>query len=163
MSGFAAIPRNMTGMATKMAAAGYKTAAFGKWDAGMATPDHTPHGRGYMTALNYFHHCNDYWSMTDGSGCAVPAPTPPTPEPPAKCGPKFPNSNWCAGSSPSVGPPANTANAGDCCALCTGNEKCVGWTWGKFKRVGNWSCFLHSEVVEAQKGNCTSSCKVLHL
>ena len=46
----------MTGIASKMAAAGYKTAAFGKWDAGMATPDHTPHGRGYQVAMNYFHH-----------------------------------------------------------------------------------------------------------
>jgi arylsulfatase I/J len=33
VSGFAAIPRNMTGIATKMAAAGYATAMFGKWDA----------------------------------------------------------------------------------------------------------------------------------
>ena len=31
----AAIPRNMTGMAIKMSAAGYKTHMFGKWDAGM--------------------------------------------------------------------------------------------------------------------------------
>lgn len=38
VSGFAAIPRNMTGIATKLAAAGYRTGAFGKWDAGMATP-----------------------------------------------------------------------------------------------------------------------------
>lgn len=28
----------------------------GKWDAGMATFDHTPHGRGYDTSLGYFHH-----------------------------------------------------------------------------------------------------------
>ena len=28
----------------------------------MATPDHTPHGRGYQTALHYFHHANDYWT-----------------------------------------------------------------------------------------------------
>jgi arylsulfatase B len=65
VSGFAGVPRNMTGIASKMAAAGYKTAMFGKWDAGMATPDHTPHGRGYMRAMNYFAHCNDYWSMAD--------------------------------------------------------------------------------------------------
>lgn len=52
MAGFAAIPRNMTGIATKLASAGYFTSAFGKWDAGMATPDHTPHGRGYQVALN---------------------------------------------------------------------------------------------------------------
>ena len=31
VSGFAGIPRNMTGMAMKMAAAGYKTHMFGKW------------------------------------------------------------------------------------------------------------------------------------
>lgn len=76
VSGFAAIPRNMTGIGTKMAAGGYRThmhgwrgggrgeggwtPAFrfsdlsptpGKWDAGMATMDHTPHGRGYESAL----------------------------------------------------------------------------------------------------------------
>ena len=33
-----AIPRNMTGIATKLSAAGYLTHSFGKWDAGMATP-----------------------------------------------------------------------------------------------------------------------------
>lgn len=64
ISGFAGIPRNMTGIATKMAAAGYKTSFFGKWDAGMATLDHTPHGRGYQSGLWYFHHDNDYWSMS---------------------------------------------------------------------------------------------------
>jgi hypothetical protein len=26
--------------------------------AGMATPDHTPQGRGYQEALHYFHHDN---------------------------------------------------------------------------------------------------------
>ena len=82
-------------MAMKMAAAGYKTHMFGKWgerhrsvqpmlllllnahslvDVGMATPDHTPHGRGYMTALHYFHHANDYWTYTDGGGCASTNP-----------------------------------------------------------------------------------------
>ena len=38
-------------------------ASYGKWDVGMATPDHTPEGRGYHTGMNYFHHDNDYWSM----------------------------------------------------------------------------------------------------
>ena len=71
VSGFAAIPRNMTGIATKLAAAGYKTATFGKWDAGMATPDHTPRGRGYQESMSYFHHCNDYWSMVDGMACDI--------------------------------------------------------------------------------------------
>ena len=118
VSGFAAIPRNMTGIATKMKLANYKTHQVGKWcaafssrrrlwlwlwlglwvcqpgprsgscslrsspsplslvfsaclplalsaadarmagqrDAGMATVDHTPHGRGYDTSFGYFHH-----------------------------------------------------------------------------------------------------------
>ena len=42
ISGFAAIPRNMTGIATKLSAAGYRTHSFGKWDAGMATPGAEP-------------------------------------------------------------------------------------------------------------------------
>jgi arylsulfatase B len=47
VSGFAGIPRNMTGIAAKLKSAGYNTGMMGKWDAGMATPDHTPLGRGY--------------------------------------------------------------------------------------------------------------------
>eukprot|EP00041_Stephanoeca_diplocostata_P019448 m.419703 g.419703 ORF g.419703 m.419703 type:complete len:551 (+) comp21308_c0_seq1:304-1956(+) len=66
ISGFQGIPRNMTGIAEKMRSAGYYTAMVGKWDAGMATPDHTPQGRGYMHSLNYFHHCNDYWTSSVG-------------------------------------------------------------------------------------------------
>ena len=38
----------------------------------MATMDHTPHGRGYSTALHYFHHANDYWTYQTGS-CPSPA------------------------------------------------------------------------------------------
>lgn len=34
MSGFAGIPRNMTGIATKLKQAGYRTVQVGKWDAG---------------------------------------------------------------------------------------------------------------------------------
>ena len=71
VSGFAGIPRNMTGIATKLAAAGYRTAAFGKWDVGMASRDHTPRGRGYHESMVYFHHANDYWSMVDGPACKV--------------------------------------------------------------------------------------------
>lgn len=41
----------------------------GKWDAGMATDDHSPHGRGYDTSLLYFHHANDYWTSIDGALC----------------------------------------------------------------------------------------------
>jgi len=66
VSGFAAIPRNMTGIATKLSSVGYRTHMFGKWDAGMATPDHTPHGRGYQTSMHYFHHANNYWNSHVG-------------------------------------------------------------------------------------------------
>ena len=62
VSGFAGIPRNMTGMAEHMKAGGYVTHQTGKWDAGMATPEHTPQGRGYDSSLGYFHHANDYWT-----------------------------------------------------------------------------------------------------
>eukprot|EP01043_Picozoa_sp_COSAG02_P000887 COSAG02_NODE_18_length_54986_cov_345.599322_21_plen_249_part_00 len=67
VSGFAAIPRNMTGMATKLKSAGYSTHQVGKWDAGMATVDHTPKGRGYDTSFGYFHHANDYWTEHVGA------------------------------------------------------------------------------------------------
>jgi hypothetical protein len=50
------------------------TAMAGKWDAGMATPDHTPHGRGYQSELTYFSHCNDYWTYGIG-GCLSPTPS----------------------------------------------------------------------------------------
>ena len=70
------IPRNMTGIAMKMRGAGYKTHQVGKWDAGMATWDHTPEGRGYDTSFGYFHHANDYWAMTVQ---ACPVPPPPSP------------------------------------------------------------------------------------
>ena len=67
VSGFSAIPRNMTGIAEKMKGAGYATHQVGKWDAGMATPDHTPKGRGFDTSFGYFHHENDYYKETAGA------------------------------------------------------------------------------------------------
>ena len=59
VSGFSGIPRNMTGLGALMKRGGYRTHFAGKWDAGMATWDHTPRGRGYDSALSYFHHMND--------------------------------------------------------------------------------------------------------
>ena len=58
----AGIPRNMTGIGHVLKAAGYKTHQVGKWDAGMATPSHTPFGRGFDTSLLYFEHKNDFWT-----------------------------------------------------------------------------------------------------
>ena len=48
---------------------GYKTHFAGKWDAGMATPAHTPHGRGYDTSLNFFGHKNDFYSQSNIQTC----------------------------------------------------------------------------------------------
>ena len=67
VSGFDGIPRNMTGIATKMKEGGYATHQVGKWDAGMATPDHTPKGRGFDSSLNYFYHANDYFNERAGN------------------------------------------------------------------------------------------------
>eukprot|EP00439_Symbiodinium_sp_Y106_P028487 s185_g3.t1 len=61
VSGYAGIPRNMTGIAEKMRDGGYRTHIVGKWDAGMATPEHSPKGRGYETWYGYYQHANDYW------------------------------------------------------------------------------------------------------
>ena len=66
ISGFAGIPRNMTGLATKIKKGGYAAHQVGKWDAGMATPDHTPKGRGFDSSFGYFHHANDYFTETAG-------------------------------------------------------------------------------------------------
>ena len=62
----AGIPRNMTTIASKMRSAGYRTVMAGKWDAGMATPTHTPHGRGYDDSICYYHHGNSYWKEETG-------------------------------------------------------------------------------------------------
>eukprot|EP01060_Flectonema_neradi_P009953 TRINITY_DN1710_c0_g1_i5.p1 TRINITY_DN1710_c0_g1~~TRINITY_DN1710_c0_g1_i5.p1 ORF type:complete len:526 (+),score=134.78 TRINITY_DN1710_c0_g1_i5:465-2042(+) len=62
VSGYASVPRNMTGMAEQIKKGGYNTHMYGKWDAGMATPQHTPKGRGYDDSMFYFHHANDYWT-----------------------------------------------------------------------------------------------------
>ena len=69
----AGMPRNMTGLAEKMSGAGYHTVFAGKWDAGIATPLHTPHGRGYQSAVNYFGHANGYWDERGpgGPNCSV--------------------------------------------------------------------------------------------
>ena len=69
ISGMSGIPRDMTGIATKLKSAGYATHMVGKWDAGMATMSHIPQGRGYDASLVYFGHFNDYWTMKGGGKC----------------------------------------------------------------------------------------------
>jgi len=66
ISGYQGIPRNVTGIAEKMKQGGYRTHMVGKWDAGMATPDHTPGGKGYDSFFGYFQHANQYWNKKGG-------------------------------------------------------------------------------------------------
>jgi len=72
VSGYSAIPKNMTVIAEKLKSAGYATHMVGKWDAGMATHEHTPVGRGFDTSLHYFHHANDYWTERTGACSGAP-------------------------------------------------------------------------------------------
>ena len=69
VSGFAGIPRNMTAFPEKLMKAGYNTVQAGKWHIGLATPDHTPLGRGYAKNLAYLDGANDYWSSITGDWC----------------------------------------------------------------------------------------------
>jgi arylsulfatase I/J len=74
---FGGVPRNMTAIGTKLQEAGYVTHQVGKWDAGMASPTHTPHGRGYNTSLNYYGHGNYMWTEIEwGGGKSVNPPIP---------------------------------------------------------------------------------------
>jgi len=62
VSGFYGIPRNMTGIGSKLKQAGYATHYVGKWAAGHATPEQTPLGRGFDSFLGFLGNENDYWT-----------------------------------------------------------------------------------------------------
>ena len=55
VGGYQGIPINMTGIAEKLGDTGYSTHLIGKWDAGMATPLHSPTARGYQSWLGNLH------------------------------------------------------------------------------------------------------------
>ena len=66
--GYQGIPRNMTGIGSKLSDAGYATHFYGKWHIGLATTDHSPKGRGWQNHMIYFDGGNDYWTSECG-GC----------------------------------------------------------------------------------------------
>lgn len=72
------IPRNMTTLGSYFTAKGWRSTAVGKWDAGMATPDHTPLGRGFTDSLVSFEHMTDRWTQRifpGGTACTLVDPT----------------------------------------------------------------------------------------
>jgi arylsulfatase B len=75
IGGWMGLPRNITGIATKLKSAGYRTIHVGKYDVGMGTAEHTPAGRGYDQSLIYFMHENDYWDDTSYYTCGKNATT----------------------------------------------------------------------------------------
>ena len=73
----AGIPRNMTTIAEKLALAGYESHVVGKWDCGIATPAHTPEGRGFNSSLVYFEHMVDSFTQrvfAGGTACTLYGP-----------------------------------------------------------------------------------------
>ena len=59
------VPYKMGTIAEKLKSGGMVPHMVGKWDVGMATPTHTPVGRGYNTSLNYYGHGNYQWGQIE--------------------------------------------------------------------------------------------------
>ena len=60
----AGVPLGMTMIPAKLAEVGYRSHMLGKWHVGMATPAHTPIGRGFESSLHYFDSGNNYYNQT---------------------------------------------------------------------------------------------------
>lgn len=63
------IPRSMTGLAAKLAAAGYASHHVGKWHGGLAHMGSTPVGRGFNSSFGYLGAVNDYFDMQAWEQC----------------------------------------------------------------------------------------------
>ena len=72
VSGFAGLPLNVTALPALLAAQGYLTVMSGKAHIGLATPQHTPRGRGYNRSLAYLDGANGYWNFETGDWCGAP-------------------------------------------------------------------------------------------
>ena len=57
-----AIDLRMTTIASKLQAAGYRTAHHGKWHCGWVTKAYTPKGRGFNSSLTYFQGAEDHYT-----------------------------------------------------------------------------------------------------
>ncbi len=138
VSGFSAIPVNMTGWGSLMRSAGYQTVFAGKWDAGMATFAHTPRGRGFDVALGYFHHQNDYWTLAAGAACpsnmtghtwhayTKPADWNVTHAYEARDGYLAAGDDWV---------PAQNTTLPDAESLCAADDACQGFTFRDYDRA----------------------------
>ena len=62
------LPRNVTTVAERLSKGGFKTAAFGKWDAGMTTWDYTPTCRGFDYFYGFYGPAQDHYTHTAGGG-----------------------------------------------------------------------------------------------
>ena len=74
----AGVPRYMGSLAAKLGAAGIEPHVVGKWDLGMATPDHTPEGRGFNSSLIYWEHMSEQYTQKifpGGTACTLYDPT----------------------------------------------------------------------------------------
>ncbi|KAG5183634.1 arylsulfatase B-like protein [Tribonema minus] len=68
ISGFPGIPTEMTGIAEKLASAGYATHFVGKWHVGHTSRRQLPRARGWSKYLGFLFSGNDLWSYTIGNG-----------------------------------------------------------------------------------------------
>jgi len=68
------IPKGMITIPRKLKDAGYRTHMTGKWHCGSATPEQTPHGRGFDTHLGYFEGAEDHFTQLNcvDEACFMP-------------------------------------------------------------------------------------------
>ncbi|KAK7231142.1 sulfuric ester hydrolase [Aureococcus anophagefferens] len=67
----AGVPLGMSTIGETMRAAGYRTAHVGKWHCGMATPAHTPYGRGFDSSIGFFNFGEDHYTQVRGGQALV--------------------------------------------------------------------------------------------
>jgi arylsulfatase B/arylsulfatase I/J len=61
------LPRNVSTVAKRLSSGGFRTAAFGKWDAGMTTWDYTPTCRGFDYFYGFYGPAQDHFTHKSGA------------------------------------------------------------------------------------------------